>query len=175
MARFSICAVITAHGYCVRRHPFHKLQPDWPLKRVEEFVRFYSSGKTWSECATAFNTKVNTLRSLYYSSVEARQIRKHLKVPRQCRIRFWTDEKVETVLLMHYKQGVSFEACAEAVGRPGANLRHVIFFRRGQDLATKLGLQKFKKKPLDLVGRKFGRLKVIKRVGFRPHANGSGS
>jgi hypothetical protein len=168
-------SAITAHGYHVRLYSLHRLTADWPLKRLEKFVRFYASGKTWRECAAAFNTKVNTLRSIYYSSAEARQIRKRLNVPRQCRVRFWTDEKIKAVLRMHYKQGMSFEACADAIGLPGANLRHIVFFRRGQALAARLGLQKFKKKPLDLVGRKFGRLKVIKRVGFRPHANGSGS
>ena len=138
-------------------------------------MRFYASGKTWPECCAAFNTKPGTLRAIYYSSAEARQIRKRLNVPRQCRVRFWTDEKIKAVLLMHYKQGVSFQACAEAVGLPGANIRHIIFFRRGQELAAELGLQKFKKRPLDLVGRKFGRLKVIARGAFRSHPSGSGS
>jgi hypothetical protein len=164
-------SAITAHGSCVRRH-VHNLTADWPLTRVEKFVRFYASGKTWPECAAAFDTNPNTLRSLYYSSVEARAIRKRLNVPRQCRNRFWTDEKIEAVLLMHYKQGVSFEACAEAVGLPGANIRHIMFLPRGQKLAAKLGLQKFKKKSLDLAGRKFGRLKVVERIGFRRQVSG---
>ena len=67
---------------------------------------------------------------------------------------------------MHYKQGVSFEACAEAIGLPGTNLRHIVFTRRGQELATKLGLQKFKKKPLDLVGRKFGDSRYSNALAF---------
>jgi hypothetical protein len=159
----------------MRRYPLHHLTADWPIKRLEKFVRFYASGRTWPECCAAFNTKPGTLKAIYYSSAEARAIRKRLKVPRQCRIRFWTDKKIETVLLMHYKQGMSFEACAEAIGLPGANLRYIVFMRRGQELAAKLGLQKFKKKSLDLIGRKFGRLRVVARVGYRPHANGSGT
>lgn len=168
-------SAITAHGSYVRRYSLHRLTADWPLKRVEKFVRFYASGRTWPECCAAFNTKPGTLRAIYYSSAEAREIRKRLNVPRQCRTRFWTDKKIETVLLMHYKQGVSFEACAEAIGRPGTNIRHIIFMRRGQELAAKLGLQKFKRKPLDLVGRKFGRLRIVARAAFRSHPSGSGS
>jgi hypothetical protein len=153
----------------------YRLPPNWSINRLAKLVRFYASGKTWQECAFEFQTCGNTLRCIYYNTAEGRETRKRATVTRHWSTKFWTDARIKAVLLMRYKQGMSLQACADAVGRPGASMPRVIYGRRGQELSTKLGLQKLKQKPLDLTGRKFGKLTVIKRGDFRPYANGSGS
>jgi hypothetical protein len=139
------------------------LADHWTASIIRKLVSLKKGGKTWNELAAIFDAADNTIRAVYYSP-QGKKIRTELGVPYRSQAvrKFWTQDRKADLLIMHYKHGVSFEECARRFGRPLTATKIAIF--ESLELCKKLGLQKYKIKPSNLVGMKFGRLRVIKKL-----------
>jgi hypothetical protein len=145
-------------------HTIYYSKKKWPAKRLEKLVRFYASGKTWAECQFAFETSGQTLRGLYYSTVQARAIRKRLNVPLQFGRGhlFWTDARLNELITLHCVQRKTYKECSEILGRSVAGLAGACWSPRAGEIRRKRHIAA--RHRTVVIGKRFGRLKVLRRI-----------
>ena len=137
----------------------------WPLKRIEKLVRLYASGRTFVECAKKFGCPLNTARNIYYHTEQARAIRRRLEIT----YRFTTKSNTFTVermeqLVTLVAGGLSFAEVGAIIGQTAYSVRARFYTRFGKEVRQRLKVWK-PRTTLQLVGKRFGELKVIKRAG----------
>jgi hypothetical protein len=141
---------------------------DWPKHVIEDLVRTYASGRTWHECAVLFGRAPCTLRDVYYSNPYARAVRKRLKIGVRYSVRYWTNERINALITLHDVEGKSWKECSPSFGdRSALMIRHILLvLPRGKALRKQRGIVGRKKNVrLQLAGKKFGKLTVIRFAG----------
>lgn len=80
--------------------------------------------------------------------------------------RFWTDERLNTLITMHGVERKTLTECATLLSLTKSQVTNIIYSLRGQGLRKQRGLHRTKSLPLDLARKRFGRLRAIRRVGL---------
>lgn len=138
---------------------------------LERLVRMRAEGVYLQDCAKAFG--VRWINHVYRSKRAKNLCRKlgipyHYKKYKPCRYRRpkFSVEMLETFVRLRYEEKRSWQEIAQITGFRAWGIRMQVYHKAGKEARLSLGHYKTKNLLAKLVGRKFGRLKVIRFAGF---------
>jgi hypothetical protein len=143
----------------------------WPKRRVRSLVRMWADGYTLTDLQVIFAASTGYLHNVLYSHPVARALREKITKQRGNKVRvrgrklYWTQERTDQLLLMMYRDGKTRTECELILGRR-LNFAVLVHSKRGKRRMRELGLQ-LKLQPLKLAGKRFGKLKVIRKSPVR--------
>ena len=149
----------------------HYCGKNWPERRVRSLVRMWADGCVLTDLQVIFAASTGYLHSILYSHPIACALRKQIAKQRGNkrrvggRKRYWTPERIDQLLLMMYRDGKTRTECELILGRQ-IDMAKQVHSRNGKRRMRELGLQ-LKKGKLELAGKRFGKLRVIRKSPVR--------
>jgi hypothetical protein len=141
------------------------------MRRVRNLVRMWADGYALTDLQVIFAARTGYLHNVLYSHPVACALRKQITKQRGNKSRvghrnhYWTQERIDRVLLMMYRDGKSRTECELILGRQ-LNFAVLVHSKRGKRRMRELGLQ-LKNPKLELAGKRFGKLRVIRKSPVR--------